>query len=393
MKKIFIDCRPDEVRTALIENGKLCELFIDKNSSVGSWVGRVIVGRVATILPGQFSFVDIGASKNAFMNLEPGHGLKAGQPVLVQVYKDATRTKGMYVKREICLKGRLIVLHESPDSELGVSRKITDEKEAKRLRRMVRGLLPSGFGAIVRTNAAGQTREAIAEEISQLHELYTQLQTRAQYSRPPAVLYPDSENSPAILKDIISDDIDEIHISGEEFVAMKEAVCALLPTVEGRIFHYEPGNASLFDAHGITRQISAALKKIVDLPCGGFVTFEETEACVVIDVNTGSNISKLNYREAVLETNLEAAKCIAWEITLRNLSGIILVDFIDMKSDIDKATLLETLAKEFSTERLRPEIVGMIGLGMVQLTRRKTRPSLGQLLQISCPRCGGRGRI
>ncbi|MCL2218217.1 MAG: ribonuclease E/G [Defluviitaleaceae bacterium] len=390
MKKLFIDHHPDRVRTALTEGGRLLELYIDPASS---WVGRVIVGRVKTILPGQFAFVDIGGCKNAFMNLSEGHGLKAGQPVLVQVYKDAAKSKGMYVGTEISLKGRLIVLHEG--FEVGVSRKITGEKENKRLRKLVRKLLPQGYGAIVRTNAEGQDEAALAAEIQYLHETHLQIKHRAEYALPPAVLYPEAtaQSSP-LLTDLVSGKLSEIHISGfpEEFAAVKEAVFKLLPGLESRVFHYEPDAPSMFSHYGINRQISAALEKIVKLPCGGFITIEETEACVVIDVNTGSNVGKTDYRATVLETNLEAAEVIAAQIRLRNLSGIIIIDFIDMPAEEDKTTLLAALAAEVKKDGIRTEIIGMIGLGMVQLTRRKTRPPLSQLMETPCPHCGGTGK-
>lgn len=394
MKKLFIDHHSSGIRTAYTESGELCGLYIDHQRD-GSWVGRVIVGRLQTILPGQFAFVDIGGSKNAFMNLRPGHGLKAGQPVLVQVYKDATRSKGMYVGREISMKGRLIVLSEDYSNQVGVSRKITDEKESRRLRGLVRELLPRRYGAIVRTGAAGQSQPLLADEITRLHELHMQVRHRAQYARPPALLYPDSTSLwSALLTDVVSSDLEEIHVSGseEDFDSVKDAVRGLLPDLENRIYHYND-ERNLFDAYGISNQINTALQKTLTLPCGGFVTFEETEACVVIDVNTGGNVGKTDYRATVLETNLEAAGLIAAQIRVRNLSGIIIIDFINMPSDTDKNILLGALAHEINKDRIKAEIDGMIGLGMVQLTRRKIRPPLSHLMETNCPHCGGKGRV
>ncbi|MCL2841776.1 MAG: ribonuclease E/G [Defluviitaleaceae bacterium] len=396
MKRIFIEYSDNGIRTALLEGSKLQEIYIDPLQK-NSWVGRIIVGRLQTILPGQFAFVDIGGRKNAFMNLSHGHGLKAGQPILVQVQKDAVKAKGMYVSQTISLKGRLLVLHENLRAEVGVSRKITDEKENTRLRKMVRKLLPKGFGAIVRTNAEGQDKEIIWAEIKNLHEIYLQIKERAQYALPPTRLYPVEENQIfSLFTDLIADDIAEIHISGtmEAFDGAKNAIKALLLSAENKISYYEGENAPTMFAHyGINRQISAALEKTIKLPCGGFITIEETEACVVIDVNTGSNVGKINYQNTVFETNKEAAVTIAEQIRLRNLSGIILIDFIDMDDEGNKNALLLALNAELKKDRIRAEIIGMMGLGMVQLTRRKMRPTLSGLIESTCPTCGGKGKI
>lgn len=394
MKRLLIDHRPDGIYTALTENGKLTELFIDpvsqNTAAEGSWVGRVIVGRIKTILPGQFAFVNIGGKKNAFINLLKEHGLKAGQPVLVQVQKDAVGTKGMYVALEISLKGRLVVLAQGSTQTVGVSRKIEDEPESRRLRKIARKHLPPGYAIIVRTNAVGQTQEAIAEEIEALHKIHADIITRAEFARPPATLYPSSQSatvSQSLLSDILSDELEGILISTEKddtFAALKNSICQLLPCLESKILRK---NINL------KKQIKAALEKEVRLLCGGFITIEQTEACVVIDVNTGSNVGKINYSETVFETNLEAAVEIAAQIRLRNLAGIIIVDFIDMQQAADKAALLNTFTAELKKDRITLELEGFVGLGMVLLTRRKTRPPISALLETTCPLCGGKGRV
>ena len=391
MKKLFIDRGKDKFRTAVTEDGKLVELYID-SASDGSRVGHIILGRLQTILPGQFAFVDIGAKKNAFVNLRDGHGLKAGQPVLVQVKKDAVTSKGVYVDTEINLKGRLVILYESSRGEAGVSRKITDPKESRRLKKLVRKHLPPGYGAILRTNAAGADADAISAEIKALSDRHRIISEKAKYAKPPVLLYPEKEES-SLLTDLISEDIAEIRISGDDdfFVSVKRNICNILPILEPRIVRHTEEN--MFSHYGLNRQTAAALNKITNLPCGGFITIEETEACVVIDVNTGSNVGKTSYRQVISETNLQAAAAIASQIRLRNLSGIILVDFIDMWEPEDNAALLDAFSTEIKKDRIPAEIIGMIGLGMVQLTRRKTRPPLSRLLEGTCPECGGKGRV
>jgi len=389
MKKLLIEHTESLTRTAITEGGKLKEIYIDKKDA--SLVGSVIVGRIKTIMPGQFAFIDIGSNKNAFANFKASNNLKSGRPLLVQVQKDATSSKGAYVSTDISLKGWLTILHKQPPGEVGVSHKITDEKEIRRLKKLVRGILPKGYGAIVRTNAEGCQHDALQEEMNKLHQAYEDILQRAQFALPPAKLYPHPEVTP-ILTDTVSEDLNEIHISGsaEVFNAASEYIVSLVPSLAGHIFPHE---TKLFDENNIPRQIRAALEKVVNLACGGFITIEETEACVVIDVNTGNNISSQSYRETVLNTNLEAATAIVDQIVLRNLSGIIIIDFIDMSRQEDKAVLMAALLLEAKRDRLNPEIIGMSQLGIVQMARPKRRLSLSKILEINCPHCGGRGKV
>ena len=393
MKCLLIEHTNDGVRTAITENGKLQEIFIDKAQST-SKVGQVIVGRIRTIMPGQFAFIDIGSGKNAFANLKLGHHLKSGQPLLVQVQKDATSSKGAYVSQDIALKGWLVILHKQPPGEVGVSHKITDEKESRRLKKLVRELLPKGYGAIVRTNAEGCDKEALRVEINKLHQTYEEILQRGQYALPPAKLYPQiSAQVAPLLNDVVTESLDEIRISGseEDFAAIKTHICELSPGLSERIFHHNNENGKLLDS--LKKQIRAALEKVVPLPCGGFITIEETEACVVIDVNTGNNASSYDYRETVLNTNCKAAAVIIDQVILRNLSGIIIIDFIDMTKQEDKAALMAALRQEAKRDRTNPEIFNMAGLGIVQMARPKRRLPLSRILEKNCPNCGGKGRV
>ena len=394
MTRLFIEQTKDDTRTAIMQDGKLRELYIDKAAT--SRVGQVIVGRIKTIMPGQFAFIDIGSGKNAFANFKAGHNLKAGQPILVQVQKDATSSKGAYVSQDIQLKGWLIILHKHPPGEVGVSHKIIDEKESRRLKKLVRELLPKGYGAIVRTNAEGADKTALAAEINKLHQAYEDILQRGQYAMPPAKLYPQiSAGVLPLLNDIISEDLDEIHISGtdEVFAAIKAHICELAPSLNERIFHHDSAAGKLLDTGSLKKQMRAALEKIVPLSCGGFITVEETEACVVVDVNTGNNVNSYSYGETILRTNLEAAKAIVDQIILRNLSGIIIIDFIDMSKQKDKAALMAALRTEARRDRANPEIFDISPLGIVQMARPKRRTSLSQMLETNCPNCGGKGRV
>ncbi|MCL1846076.1 MAG: ribonuclease E/G [Defluviitaleaceae bacterium] len=382
MKQLFIKSTEENTRFALAEDGAFVELFITAGAT-DSWVGRVIVGRIKTILPGLFAFIDIGAKKNAFMNLRKGHGLKAGDAVVVQVEKDAVGTKGMYVGLEISLKGRLVVVYAGGDL-VGVSRKIGNEKEARRLKKIVRKILPPGFGAIIRTNAQGASAEEIAEEITHLHARLAEILGRGEFTRPPTVLFPardDAQGTKSLLSDILSDGLDEIRIDAPDdfFEQVKTTICEILPTAEEKISR---------EKISMKKQIRTALEKESPLPCGGYITIEQTEACVVIDVNTGANVGKTDYAAAVLETNINAARAVAAQIRLRNLSGIVLIDFIDMSAADHKSAVLDALSAAIKNDRIKVEIVGFVGLGMLQLTRRRTRPPIAEILQKKCPHCG-----
>ena len=391
MTRLLIEHTENITRTAIVEDGKLKEITIDKKNA--SLVGNIIVGRIRTIMPGQFAFIDIGSNKNAFANLKKDNNLKTGQPILVQVQKDATSSKGAYVSTDISLKGWLVILHKQPPGEVGVSHKITDEKESRRLKKLVRSLLPAGYGAIVRTNAQYCDNNALSEELLKLQQSYDEIIYRANYALPPAKLYPipSAELTP-ILNDMISECIDEIYISSttEIFDTAEEYITKLSPNLRGRIFC---DTNKLFESNNIPRQINAALEKVVNLPCGGFITIEETEACVVIDVNTGNNVSSNSYRETVLSTNLEAAAIIIDQIMLRNLSGIIIIDFIDLSRSEDKTTLMTALMQEAKRDRTNPEILEMSQLGIVQMVRSKRRLPLSKILEINCPHCGGKGKV
>jgi len=402
------------VYTAITINGKLHEIYLDPLNNA-SMVGQIYVGRIDALLAGQFSFVDIGAKKNALMNIKTQDQLKKGQPVLVQVYKDATGTKGAYIGLEIRYKGRYSILFKSPRSEIGISQKIKSEAERKRLQSLAQSALPKGFGIIIRTNANGQEPEKIVSEIKHLHQLSYQVSQKAQHAPVPSLIFKpggdDSNPLFSLLSDVLSDDIAEIligdansqitskaHDSQEiyklDFESIKQTIMQIMPSLSNRVYHHNnKSDSSILQAHNIPSQIAAALKKTVQLPNGGNITIEQTEACVVIDVNTGRFTGKKDMRTTALETNMEAATAITWHLALRNLSGIIIVDFIDMTNEQDKSALLGAFADELKKDRMKTEIVGITELGLVQLTRKRTREPLARILEDTCPHCGGKGRI
>jgi len=361
MKRLIIDEQGPAVRTACLIDGKLEEIFIDYKDG-GSIVGHIINGVVKNILPSRFVFIDIGQEKNAFMNLPENFNLKAGQYIPIQVRKDATADKGANLSHILQFKGRYAIVHPG-FGEIGVSKKIADKAERKRLNQLASSLLPKGYSCILRTPAADISDKDLEAEIFQLVKMCEDTRKVAEHAPAFKILYRDS-----IFNDL--PDVDEVITSSKW-----------------------GGDKKLFDAFDIERQITKALHRNVWLPCGGFVTIDPTEACIVIDVNTGKFGGKKNYRETVLKTNLEAAVVIAQQISLRNLSGMIIVDFIDMQKEDDRSQLLNAFTRELKAMRIPADIVGMTPLGLVQLTRRKQREPLYRLLEEDCPQCKGSGRV
>jgi ribonuclease G len=392
VKRICIETINGVTRTALLEGSRLREIFIDRAVN-GSLVGNIYVGVVRNILPSQFAFIDIGTGgKNAFLNIPKGMELRTGEPVPVQVYKDASGAKGAYVGQELFFNGRLVIVHaplgDTGSPSIGISKKITQKKERKRLQGIVQKNLAEGYGAIIRTNAAGKDEADIAAEIRLLTDKHALVLEKARYARPPVTLC--HENN--LLKDLLSDDVEDIWVNDKETLeAVTQAVAYAAPGLVSKVRLYEDGD--MFHRLGINRQISHALQKDVTLPCGGYITIEQTEACVIVDVNTGHFAGKRNFRETVMQTNLEAAACIAWQMALRNLSGMIIVDFIDMQREEDKAALIREFTACIKQDRIQTEIVGMTELGLVQLTRKKTRESLSRLLETECTACKGKGKV
>lgn len=388
MKKLLLEYTPDKTRLALTEDGKLQELIIDKTEL--SLVGHIFVGRIRTIMPGQFAFIDIGRGKNAFANLKQDNQYKTGQPILVQVQKDATSTKGAYVSTDISLKGFSVILHQQPPGEIGVSHKITHEKEVRRLKKIVRSFLPKGYGAIVRTNAQGLSEAVLGDEINMLYAQYQDILERAPYLLPPSKLYPKSAGQ-NLLRDVLQETLEAIYIEGTEadFAQTQGDILSLVPSLANRIHHHTEGK--LFAP--LTKQIHNALEKVVPLPCGGFITIEATEAFVAVDVNTGNNTQANSYRQTILNTNVEAAKEIMNQIILRNLSGLIVVDFIDMAKQEDKATLMHALTQAATRDRLNPEIAPISKFGLVQIARPKRRLPLSHFMEVNCPHCHGKGKV
>lgn len=401
LKRVLMDISEDLTRIALAEDGELVELYYESKHDE-SLLGNVYAGRVASVVPNlQAAFVDIGAEKNGYYYYGAARAVsdegknparpRPGDTLILQVEKDAAGSKGAVLTSRFSFPGKFLVLLPGDDGEIGISRKITDSAERERIRRTVRALLPEGCGAIVRTNGANRSQEEYENEISLLLEKCKKLE-KGTFALPPALLLQESQPVHQAVRDFYSADVDEFVLNDEA------AFHSLLETGdfggEGQpVLRLHTEKTPLFEAYFLERQSEKALEEKVWLKSGGFLVIEETEACVVIDVNTGKAAGRGDLQKSILRTNLEAAEEAAKQMRLRNLSGIIIIDFIDMPEKKNQQELTRRLESAVKKDRIKTVVIGMTELGLMQVTRKKTRPSLRRQMTTKCRACEGTGRL
>ena len=398
MKRILVDSRDFGTRIGIVEDGLLMELVYEPKNSMPI-VGNIYAGKIMNVLPGmQAAFVDIGRETNAFLyygNNKDDNGNvikpKAGNDVIVQVEKAEIGSKGSVLTKKISFPGKFLVIIPN-DNKIGISKKITDSEERQRIKDIVRGLLPEGFGAIIRTDGEGKSYEVYKKEIDRLVSISEGVLKKAEYIKAPAMLYTDVNGAEKAVRDYFHEDIDEIVVNSSEDYNTLLELCDEFNTSADKIKLHSDGT-ELFGSYYVESQAKAAFNRQVWLKSGGFIIIEQTEACVVIDVNTGKYTGRADLQKTILKTNMEAALEIAHQLRLRNLNGMIIIDFIDMKSESDRRLVQKTLEEAVSKDRLQTIVVGMTELGLMQLTRKKKRQSIMQLMTKTCPVCGGTGRI
>lgn len=398
MKRILVDSRDFGTRIGIVEDGLLMELVYEPKNSMPI-VGNIYAGKIMNVLPGmQAAFVDIGREKNAFLyygNNKDDNGNvikpKAGNDVIVQVEKAEIGSKGSVLTKKISFPGKFLVIIPN-DNKIGISKKITDSEERQRIKDIVRGLIPEGFGAIIRTDGEGKSYEVYKKEIDRLVSISEGVLKKAEYIKAPAMLYTDVNGAEKAVRDYFHEDIDEIVVNSSEDYNTLLELCDEFNTSADKIKLHSDGT-ELFGSYYVESQAKAAFNRQVWLKSGGFIIIEQTEACVVIDVNTGKYTGRADLQKTILKTNMEAALEIAHQLRLRNLNGMIIIDFIDMKSESDRRLVQKTLEEAVSKDRLQTIVVGMTELGLMQLTRKKKRQSIMQLMTKTCPVCGGTGRI
>jgi ribonuclease G len=409
--EILINVTPQETRVAMLEQGVVQELHMERASSRGL-VGNICLGRVARVLPGmQSAFVEIGLERAAFLHIadiwehrQYGHGgtdqrpiekiLHEGQALLVQVIKDPIGTKGARLSTQVSLAGRLLV-YLPQDSHIGISQRIEDEAEREILREKLQHLLPEGLtgGFIIRTMAETATEREMENDIEYLTKLWSDLNARAREVPAPSLLYQDLSLAQRVLRDMATEETDRVLVdSRETFVRMQEFAREYTPALTERI-QLHSGERPLFDLNSVEDEIEKALARRVDLKSGGYLIIDQTEAMTTIDVNTGGFVGGRSFDDTIFKTNLEAAQVIARQLRLRNLGGIIIIDFIDMENADHRNAVLAELNRALDRDRTRLTVNGFTQLGLVEMTRKRTRESLAHVLCEPCPTCHGRGEI
>ncbi len=415
---ILINVTPQETRVAVLASGVVQELLVERTANRGI-VSNICMGRVVRVLPGmQSAFIDIGLERAAFLHVAdifeyrkatgdiPANGgaaggakpieklLAEGQPLMVQVVKDPIGTKGARLSTQISIAGRLLV-HLPQESHIGISQRIEDEAERAALREKLKELIPPDEkgGFILRTLAEGADDEELRADIEYLRRLWRNIRDRAASQQAPALLHQDLSLAQRVLRDMVSDDTGRVLIdSRENFQLLSAFAQNYTPQVLPRLEHYT-GERPLFDLYSVETEIEKALERRVDLKSGGYLILDQTEALTTVDVNTGGFVGQRNFDDTVFKTNLEAAQAIARQLRLRNLGGIIVVDFIDMENLQHRAAVLEEFRRTLARDRTRMTVSGFTQLGLVEMTRKRTRESLAHVLCEPCPTCGGRGEV
>ncbi|MBI3344602.1 MAG: ribonuclease G [Gammaproteobacteria bacterium] len=412
--EILINITPHETRVAVVENGVLQDVFIERVHKRGL-VGNIYKGRVARVLPGmQAAFVEIGLDRAAFLHASdillaakggeegkirtPPEGiselLTEGQEILVQVVKDPLGTKGARLTMQIAIPSRYVVFVPYTQ-HIGVSHRLEDMAERQRLKDIVNAFVPQegGGGYILRTAAEGISEEELRADMDFLHKLWQSVEERARSEPPETLIYEDLPLVLRTLRDLVRAEIEKLRIDSRE-TCQKVITFAekFMPEMVSRIEHY-PGERPIFDLYGVEDEIQKALERRVPLKSGGYLIIDQTEAMTTVDVNTGAFVGHRNLEETIFKTNLEATYAIARQLRLRNLGGIIIIDLIDMEDPEHKRQVLRSLEKYLERDHTRTHISGVSALGLVEMTRKRTRESLGHILCEPCPVCKGRGSL
>ncbi|MCK5894768.1 MAG: ribonuclease G [Endozoicomonadaceae bacterium] len=414
-EEVLMNIMPAESRVAVVENGVLQEIYLERSCSRGI-VGNIYKGKVVRVLPGmQAAFVDIGLDKAAFIHvreiasrdycqeavtaLDIVEFAQEGQSMVVQVTKESLGTKGPRLTTHISIPARYLVL--IPDSEhVGISLRIEDPQERDRLKEMLEHLIEQTkpnkkYGFILRTVAEGVGEEELLADMQFLHRLWLTVEEQIRESRAPDCVYEDLPLHLRTIRDFIKPSIEKIRIDSlDTYNKVCQFVRKIVPHLEDRVEYYI-GERPLFDFFGVEDEISRAMGRQVQLKSGGYLILEQTEAMTTIDVNTGGFVGHRNLEETILTTNLEAAAVIARQLRLRNLGGIIIIDFIDMEDVEHKREVQRTLENGFERngEQGKINILGVSELGLIEMTRKRTRESLEHTLCETCPTCNGRGRL
>ncbi len=437
VKEIVINSTAVQTRVAITEDGYLADFFVDYPENRRT-VGDIYLGKVARVLPGiKAAFIDIGMKHDAFLhfsdigestkqlqdmigddsdvdedeedessnrsenqNKSNSNGysrpstpkLQKGQEILVQITKEPVNNKGVRVSSSISLPGRFCVLLPF-DGKVGISKKIQDFKERKRLRQMARGILPRNYGLIIRTVAKDQTEDALKDDLKNLMKTWQEIESSVKTEKPPSLIYQDMNTTSSVIRDLFSSDITKVFIDSKKlYKQIKNYVQVVQPGLVDKIELFPSGN-SIFDSFKIEEQIKTLMSRKVPLPSGGYLIVEHTEAMVVVDVNSGRYAKSKEQELNSLKTDLEASREIARQLRLRDIGGIIVVDFIDLEEDKNRKKIFDELKKEFRRDRAKVTVLPMSDFGLVQITRQRIRQNILQAMKEVCPYCIGSGLL
>lgn len=424
--EIVINTNPFETRVALLENRHVAEISVDRAKDRGI-TGNIYKGKVVRVLPGmQAAFVDIDQDRAAFLHASDivldmseyaemygvnhqddedgdvemitasGHAiddlLKEGQEILVQVNKEPIGTKGARVTAYVTLPGRLLVLMPTL-TKVGVSRRIQNPEERDRLRKIVQTLKPDRVGFIVRTAAEGAPEKAIKQDMDFLVRLWSTLKKRRPRARAPSLLYAELDLTFRVLRDLYSSDIDAIYVdSKDEYKKLLDFTKKFMPHLRQVVQFYED-DEPVFDAFGIELELNRALGRKIWLKSGGYIVIDQTEALTAVDVNTGRFVGKRNLEDTIVKTNLEAVQEAVYQLRLRNIGGLIIIDFIDMERFSNRRKVFAALEQALKGDRTKTTILQISELGLVEMTRKRVRDNLASVMTEPCPYCEGKGAI
>ena len=414
-REILVDINAHQTRVGMLEDGELVELYVERTGKE-RLVGNIYKGCVQNVLPGmQAAFVDIGLEKNAFLyagdiNADKsafdfpdtrqsdkferniGSMVRQGQELILQVVKEPVGTKGARVTTNITLPGRTLVLVPTVNY-IGVSRRIEDEAERTRLRETIERIKPPDTGVIVRTAAVGKTEEDFRADLTFLTRLWDRISNRGRIVRAPRMIHSEEPLVFRTIRDTFTPDVSALIVNDEEYYDRVKIIAGIIsPELVDRVELYS-GEEDIFEHYHVETRTEKLLARKVWLKNGSYIVIDQTEALTAIDVNTGKYIGSDNLQETLFETNCEAAKEIARQIRLRDISGIIVIDFIDMEGQENKDALVELLRNCLKSDRTKSNVLGMTGLGLVEMTRKKLRNPLSATLQTPCPYCRGEGKV
>lgn len=390
---LLLEAGEEETQLAIVKDGRLDEFIVEK-SQMTTYVGSVFKGRVRNVRPGmQAAFVDIGLARAAYL---PIHAQEAavteGQMVLVQIEKDPVGAKGPRATRKISLPGSFVVW--MPDTDyVGVSHRIVPDSLREKLRQTVEQLKPPGVGLIVRTAAQEADEDDLAHDIAQLAANWQTLLLRSAHATQPGLLYREYDLPIRMVRDYLSEQVEAVWINGEAaYCRVREIAAERSPQLAERIFRYD-GPEDLFGRFGVAADIAALGIRRVELPCGGYLVIDGTEALTVVDVNTGKYTGETSLAETAFLTNCQAAVEIGRQVRLRDIGGIVVVDFIDLPDSKNRDTVLKLLEKAFVGDRMKARVLGWTPAGLVEINRKKSRRSAATVLYDACPTCQGTGKI